>query len=58
MERRDISQSPWEIDGVRRGATSVQEEIERLVLPALRCDAAKFVTAGENPNTNLGVIVI
>ena len=43
---RDDSQSPWPIDGVRKGRTSVQEEIEKVLLPALRCDAAKFVTAG------------
>lgn len=46
---RDVSQSPWIIDGVRKGRTSVQEEIERVLLPALRCDSAKFITAGECP---------
>lgn len=44
---RDVSQTPWTIEGAKRGRTSVQEEIERLVLPLLRCDSAKFITAGE-----------
>jgi len=43
---RDVSQSPFFIDGARRGRTSVQEEVERVLLPLLDADAAKFVTAG------------
>ena len=43
---RDVSQSPFFIDGERKGRTSVQEEIERHILPLLRADGAKFVTAG------------
>lgn len=43
---RDISHSPFVIDGVRLGRTSIQEEIERVVLPHLRCDGSKFISAG------------
>ena len=40
------------IDGQRRGRTSVQEEIEKVLLPELRCDSTKFITAGKH--TTLG----
>lgn len=43
---RDVSQSPFFVEGARRGRTSVQEEVERVVLPLFDADAAKFVTAG------------
>ena len=43
---RDVSQSPFFIDGERRGRTSVQEEIERALLPAMRADSLRFITAG------------
>ena len=53
---RDVSQSPFfDEKGDRRGRTSVQEEIERVVLPLFSepalpggggCDGCKFVTAG------------
>ena len=41
--RRDISNSPW-IPG--KCVTSVQEELERVVLPGLRADLCKFMSAG------------
>ncbi|CAL8470277.1 g9819 [Coccomyxa elongata] len=44
--QRDISHSPFIIDGVRLGRTSIQEELERVVLPHLRCDSSKFISAG------------
>jgi tRNA pseudouridine synthase 10 len=43
---RDVSQSPFFLEGARRGRTSVQEEIQRHLLPVMRADGAKFVTAG------------
>lgn len=43
---RDVSQSPFILDGVRKGRTSVQEEIEKVVLPHMRCNSSKFITAG------------
>jgi len=30
----------------------VQEEVERYLLPGLRCDSSKFVTAGGIPDSN------
>ena len=41
--RRDISNSPW-IPG--KCVTSVQEELERVVLPGMRADLCKFMSAG------------
>ena len=41
--RRDISNSPW-IPG--KCVTSVQEELERFVLPGFRADLCKFMSAG------------
>jgi tRNA pseudouridine synthase 10 len=43
---RDVSQSPFFVGGARLGRTSVQEVIESFLLPALRADGCKFVTAG------------
>ena len=43
---RDVSQSPFFVGGARLGRTSVQEVLEGWLLPALRADALKFVTAG------------
>ena len=43
---RDISQSPFFVGGHRLGRTSVQEAVEAWLLPALRADSLKFVTAG------------
>lgn len=44
--RRGIPQSPWFLDGQRRGESSVQEEIARRVLPLLAPDAYTFLSAG------------
>ncbi|PSC72039.1 tRNA pseudouridine synthase Pus10 [Micractinium conductrix] len=44
--RRGIPQSPWIIDGGRKGEGSVQEAIERAVLPAFRADSFTLVAAG------------
>ena len=49
---RDVSQSPWTIDGRKKGRTSVQEEIEKFLLPGLRCDGCKFITAGERSDVS------
>ncbi len=43
---RDVSNSPFFIKGARLGRTSVQEELERHLVPLLRCDRAKFMCAG------------
>ena len=48
---RDVSNSPFFIDGKRLGRTSVQEELERYLVPLLRCDRAKFMCAGAAPPT-------
>jgi tRNA pseudouridine synthase 10 len=44
--RRGIPQSPWLIDGARKGEGSVQEAIEAAVLPAFQADSYTLVTAG------------
>ena len=43
---RDVSNSPFFISGRRLGRTSVQEELERHLVPLLRADRAKFLCAG------------
>ena len=42
-------QSPWIIDGQRKGVSSVEERIADVVLPAFQADKHKFMTAGEQP---------
>eukprot|EP00884_Botryococcus_braunii_P010332 jgi/Botrbrau1/192/Bobra.0022s0172.1 len=44
--QRDISNSKMIIEGVRKGRTSVEEEIQRVLHPILLCDASKFISAG------------
>ncbi|CAG9462227.1 unnamed protein product [Pedinophyceae sp. YPF-701] len=44
--RRNISNSPWTIDGSRKGETSVQEAIGDLIAPALRADSYNMISAG------------
>ncbi|KAK9830622.1 hypothetical protein WJX81_006632 [Elliptochloris bilobata] len=44
--QRDVSNSPFFIGGQRLGRTSVQEELERHLVPLLRADRAKFMCAG------------
>ena len=44
--RRDVSNSPFFIGSRRLGRTSVQEELERHLVPLLRADRAKFLCAG------------
>jgi tRNA pseudouridine synthase 10 len=44
--RRDVPQSPWFVDGARRGRSSVSEEVAAAVLPALEADAYTFLSAG------------
>lgn len=46
--RRGLPQSPWIMDGQRRGLgeSSVQEEIAAVVLPGLRADAYSFLSSG------------
>jgi tRNA U54 and U55 pseudouridine synthase Pus10 len=51
---RHVSQSPWVIDGQRRCEASVQEEIAAVVIPALKCDSYKFITAGAAAGTGRG----
>ena len=48
--RRDISNSPW-IPG--KCVTSVQEELERVVLPGMRSDLCKFMSAGAHTESFL-----
>lgn len=49
--RRGIPQSPWHIDGERKGEGSVQEAIEAAVLPALQADTYTFIAAGRSGGT-------
>ena len=44
--RRDISHTPFFVDGQRLGSTSVQEVLEALLQPDLRFSHAKFMSAG------------
>ncbi|KAK9809078.1 hypothetical protein WJX72_009057 [[Myrmecia] bisecta] len=43
---RGISNSPWFIDGKRHAEKSVQEEIANVVMPLMRADGYKFMSAG------------
>ena len=43
---RDISNSPFFLDGQRKGRTSVEEEVAGHLLPAFCCDGHKFMSAG------------
>lgn len=40
-------QSPWIIDGQRKGESSVEERIADAVLPHFKADKHKFMTAGQ-----------
>ena len=42
-------QSPWIIDGQRKGESSVEERIADAVLPQFKADRHKFMTAGQYP---------
>lgn len=44
--QRGLSQSPWYIDGERRGATSVEEIICDVAVKPFKCTGYKFHTAG------------
>ena len=41
-------QSPWIIDGQRKGISSVEERIADAVVPAFQADRHKFMTAGND----------
>lgn len=41
-------QSPWVIDGQRKGESSVEEHIADAVLPHFKADKHKFMTAGQH----------
>ncbi|KAL3144067.1 hypothetical protein ABBQ32_003865 [Trebouxia sp. C0010 RCD-2024] len=43
---RGVAQSPWIIDGQRKGESSVEERIADAVLPHFKADRHKFMTAG------------
>lgn len=43
---RGLPQSPWIMDGVRRGESSVEEEIANIVLPSLGADGYSFISSG------------
>ena len=43
-------QSPWIIDGQRKGVSSVEERIADAVLPAFQADRHKFMSAGMQPS--------
>ena len=42
-----VLQSPWIIDGQRKGVSSVEERIAAAVLPAFKADRHKFMSAGD-----------
>jgi len=45
--RRGLPNSPWfDFNGERKGGTSVQEEIAKIVLPSLRADGYTFMSSG------------
>ncbi|KAL3144069.1 hypothetical protein ABBQ32_003865 [Trebouxia sp. C0010 RCD-2024] len=44
---RGVAQSPWIIDGQRKGESSVEERIADAVLPHFKADRHKFMTAGQ-----------
>jgi tRNA pseudouridine synthase 10 len=45
--QRGLPQSPWfEFNGDRKGGTSVQEEIAKIVLPGLHADGYTFMSSG------------
>ena len=43
---RHLSQTPWIVDGVRKSASSVEEEIARPIVPSFGAPEHKFHTAG------------
>ena len=43
---RGLPQSPWIMDGERRGESSVEEEIAHVVLPSLCVDGYSFISSG------------
>lgn len=44
--QRGLSQTPWILDGVRMGESSVEESIGDIALPYFRGSGYKFHTAG------------
>lgn len=44
--QRGLSQTPWVLDGVRMGESSVEESIGDIALPYFRGSSYKFHTAG------------
>ena len=56
---RDISHTPFFVDGRRLGKTSVQEVLQDLLLPDLRANSVKLISAGALcytwPKTNAGL---
>ncbi len=45
---RDISHTPFIVEGERLGKTSVQEVLEDLLQPDLRFRSAKLISAGQS----------
>lgn len=43
---RGLSQTPWEIDGSRKGESSVEEEISRSILPHFKAAEHRFHSSG------------
>lgn len=43
---RDISHTPFFVDGKRLGKTSIQEVLQDLLLPDLRMNSVKLISAG------------
>ncbi|KAK9785015.1 hypothetical protein WJX73_010741 [Symbiochloris irregularis] len=43
---RNVSNSPFFVEGKRKGVTSVEEELARFLHPLLGCSSSKFVSAG------------
>lgn len=51
-------QSPWFIDGQRKGESSVEERIVDVVLPAFKADRHKFMTAGTASNMRIQTCLV
>lgn len=44
--QRGLPQSPWVVGGVRKGETSVQEELAAAILPGAKADSYAFISSG------------
>jgi tRNA pseudouridine synthase 10 len=44
--QRGLPQSPWIVDGIRKGKSSVQEELAAAILPGAKADSYAFISSG------------